>query len=124
MIFFAEDAFGTQFGVLGEGVVQFDPETATFAEEFATIDAWAAAVSQDPAYYTAAPVLQAWEEEHSQIPTGYRLVPKQLFMFGGEFHSDNMLCKSDVEGLRLRAELWKSTRDIPDGQTIVFKRYD
>ena len=41
-------------------------------------------------------------------------------MLGGEFSSSNMVCKVDVEGMKIRAQLWRLTKDIPDGQQIVF----
>jgi hypothetical protein len=101
--------------------VQFDPETAAVADCAGTLIDWASLLVGDPGYFTGAPVLAAWEEERAPIPVGHRLVPRQLFMLGGAFHSDNMLCKPDMEGLRVRAQLWRMTKDIPDGQKIVFK---
>ena len=73
------------------------------------------------AYYTGAPVLEAWEKKHAEIPVGYRIMPRQLFMLGGEFHSDNMISKPDDQGMRIRAEFWQLTKDVPDGQKIIFK---
>lgn len=119
--FFAEDAFGIQFGVKEGRVVHFDPETAALNDCAESIEAWVSLLLGDPAYYTGVPVLAAWEAQSSRIRRGYRLVPKQLFMLGGEFHSKNMTCKPDVEGLRTRAQLWRLTKDLPDGQEIVFK---
>jgi hypothetical protein len=121
VMFFAEDAFGMQFGIQGDRVVQFDPETGTIADVAGTLDEWCHLLLQNPEYYTGAPVLAAWERKNSPIQIGHRLVPKQLFMLGGEFHSNNMVCMKDLEGLRVRAQFWKMTKDLPDGQKIVFK---
>lgn len=121
VIFFAEDAFGVQFGIREGRVVQFDPETAQISDCAETVREWAALLVGDPAYYTGAPVLAAWEAKNSAIGAGHRLVPKQLFMLGGAFHSENMACKADVEGMRIRAQLWSMTKDISDGQQVVLK---
>ncbi len=120
-MFFAEDAFGVQFGIRDGRVVHFDPETAVLNDCAESIEAWVSLLLGDRAYYTGAPVLAAWEAQSSRIRPGYRLVPKQLFMLGGEFHSKNMTCKPDAEGLRTRAQLKCLTKDLPDGQEIVFK---
>jgi hypothetical protein len=121
MTFFAEDAFGVQFGVDKGEVVQFDPETARAVTVAGTLDGWCHELLRDPEYYTGFPVLAAWEQKHHPLPVGYRLVPKTLFMLGGEFHSDNMICKSEVEGMRIRSGYWKATKDLPDGTKIEFK---
>lgn len=119
--FFAEDAFGAQFGIEGNRIIQFDPETAVFTSVAETLDDWCQELVRDPDFYTGAPVLAAWERKNQPIKVGQRLVPKQLFMLGGDFHSDNMVCKSDVEGLSIRSQFWKMTKDLPDGQKIVFR---
>ncbi len=118
--FFAEDAFGMQFGIREGRVVQFDPETAAITDCAETLQEWVMLLIRESAYYTGAPVLAAWAAKNSTIKAGNRLLPKQLFMLGGEFHSENMICKSDVEGLRVRAQMWRMTRDLPDGQEVSF----
>lgn len=120
--FFAEDAFGVQFGLKGGAVLQFDPETAELGECAPTLLEWARAISEDPDFFTGRPVLRAWEKRHGKLAAGFRLVPKKLFMLGGEFHSENMIAKRDLEGMLIRAELWSKTRDIPDGQPLIFRK--
>jgi hypothetical protein len=119
--FFAEDVFGVQFGIKGERVVQFDPEAAQVADCAESATRWAELVVGDPALYTGYPVLLAWEAEHGRLPRGSRLIPKKLFMLGGDFHSENMVRKVDVEGMRVRAEFWRVLKDVPDGESVVFK---
>jgi hypothetical protein len=122
--FFAEDAFGVQFGVIRERIVQFDPETAAFIDVAGTLEEWCQVLVRDPSFYTGDTVLAAWERKNRRIKIGQRLIPKQPFVLGGEFHSDNMVCKSDVEGMRIRAQLWRLIRDLPDGQKIIFQIED
>jgi hypothetical protein len=119
-VFFAEDAFGVQFGVRRGRIVQFDPETAAMNDCAASLDEWVSLLIADPAYFTGAPVLAAWESQHAELRAGWRLLPRQLFMLGGEFHSANMVPKLDVEGMQIRAQFWKVTRDLPEGESIVF----
>ena len=121
LTFFAEDAFGMQFGIRGDCVVQFDPETGFITDVARTLDEWCELLVHDPEYHTGSPVLAAWERENSPIQIGHRLIPKQLFMLGGDFHSNNMVSKPDLDGLRIRAEFWKMTKSLPDGQKIIFK---
>jgi len=121
VFFFADDVFGGQFGLQDNRVVQFDPETAGLEEVAKTLDGWCKEILRDPEFYTGFPVLHAWEQEKGQIPAGFRLIPKQPFMLGGDFDASNMVSKPDVEGMKIRAQLWTLTKDLPDGQTIVFR---
>jgi hypothetical protein len=122
--FFAEDVFGVQVGVLDNDIVQFDPETATLTLLAHSIEEWCEQVVADQDFYTGAPVLAAWEQAHGPIRAGNRLIPKRLFMFGGEYHSTNMLSKRDVEGMQLRAQYWRLTKDLPDGTSVTFNVVD
>lgn len=122
LVFFAEDAFGTQFAVDSKGAVfQFDPETASRTEVAPSIDRWAEVILGDWEIMTGYPVLEAWQREHGPLAPGHRLIPRTPFMLGGDFHSTNMIAKPDAVGMRIRAELWRLTKDIPDGQSIVFR---
>ena len=121
VLFFAEDAFGVQHGVRADEIVQFDPETADFSVVGDTVEKWCRAVQEDPEFHTGFPLLAAWEKRNGPIAPGYRLLPKKLFIFGVEFKPENMACKRDIDGMRARAQLWKLTKDIPDGQKVVFK---
>ncbi|NUQ79905.1 MAG: SMI1/KNR4 family protein [Polyangiaceae bacterium] len=119
--FFAEDTFGFQFGVEEGRIVQFDPETAHITAVADSIESWCQDLCRDPDFYTGAPVLTTWEQKNHPLSIGYRLIPRQLFMMGGAFHSDNMIYKTDVEGMRIRAQFWKLTKNLPDGQKVIFR---
>lgn len=122
--FFAEDAFGVQFGVRDAQFVQFDPETAEIIVLADSLKNWCTQILTESENLTGFPVLTAWEKRHGVIPAGNRLVPKQLFMFGGEFHSANMVSKPDVEGMRIRGQLWSCTKNLPEGAEIIFNATD
>ena len=122
--FFAEDAFGIPFGVRNAKIVQFDPETAELTELATTLDGFAECLLNDIEFLTGAPVLSAWEHEHGAIEPGHRLVPKRPFLFGGEFRSANMVAKEDTTGMRVRADLWRSTKNLPDGASVELRVVD
>jgi len=121
MAFFAEDVFGIQFAVSDEGFGQFDPETAELTPVADTLEGWFEAICGDPDFYTGEPVLGSWTENGRTLEVGHRLIPKKLFTLGGEFVASNVVSKPDVEGMRLRAQFWEATKDIPDGQQVVFR---
>jgi hypothetical protein len=121
-VFFAEDAFGLQFGIQANSIVQFDPETASISAMAPSLDEWISSLVKDAAYLTGAPVLAAWEKVNTPIAVGYRLIPKQPFMLGGEFNAQNMIAKPDLEGMMIRAQLWSEIRNLPDGQRIILDK--
>src|SRR5688572_29929920 len=118
--FFAEDTFGIQFGLRGTDIVQFDPETAQVDRVAETIEEWWAVVARDPEFLTGFRLLEAWQKVNGPLPLGFRLIPKQLFMLGGEFSPSNLVAKPDIEGMRIRGQLWRLTKDLPEGTTIKF----
>jgi len=120
IIFFGEDVFGCQFGVQGNNIIQFDPETANITVISDSVDGWCSEIISDPAYYTGYSILSKWENENHKLELGYKLMPKQFFIFGGEFSSENMCYKRDAESMLIRGQIWEKIKDIPDGQTIEF----
>ncbi len=124
IIFFAEDVFGCPFGLSMDGVVHFDPETAVVKIVAGTFDGWCREICSNTQFYTGYPVLAGWESKHGKLLNGKRLIPRQLFMLGGEYHSDNMTCMTDLHGMLVRAELWHAIKDLPDGTSIVLEETD
>jgi hypothetical protein len=120
LTFFGEDTFGVQFALHGNNVVSFDPETAEVSHCAGGFDEFVDLVVSEAEFYTGFPVLRAWEAEHGALEVGHRLVPRQAFMLGGEFSAADVVSRPDVEGMRMRAQLWMTTKDVRDGETIVF----
>lgn len=120
LVFFAEDAFGSQFGIQGHCVVSFDPETGELASLAADLDDWAATVLKEYEVLTGYPLGHAWQEEHGALPEGQRLVPKVPFVLGGEFSVDNLHALDAVQGMKLRGSIASQIRDLPDGTEVVF----
>lgn len=89
LTFFAMDVFGGQFAV-SDGIVRFDPETAE-REPFAPdIESWARAVLDKYEVLTGHALAHEWQMINGPIPSGWRLVPRQPFVLGGDFEVANL----------------------------------
>lgn len=118
LIFFAEDAFGCQFGIRGEEIVSFDPESGEIEAVATSLNDWAGQLLLNYKTVTGQPVARAWQLVNGEIPQGKRLLPKIPFILGGQFDEENLIAADAVEGMRYRAELWLQLRDLPDGAQI------
>jgi hypothetical protein len=120
-VFFAEDAFGTQFCVRGGGISTFDPETGAFEPMAADVEEWAAKILGDYAFWSGHPVARTWQTQHGPLPIGSRLVPTTPFVLGGKFEASNMHAVDAVKGMQYRASIAVQIRDLPDGASITLK---
>jgi hypothetical protein len=119
-IFFAEDAFGTQFYIDHGGVFTFDPETGDRSRIATDLDGWAQELLRDYEVLTGYPLAHAWQKRNGPIPPRKRLVPKVPFVLGGEFSLDNLYLGDSVEAMRARADVARQIRDLPDGTSVSF----
>ncbi len=120
-VFFAEDVFGTQFGLCPDGVVTFDPETADYELVAASMEEWAALLLADPAYWTGHPVAAAWQRANRPLCAGERLSPVTPFVLGGAFDAANLRAIEATEGMRFRASIATRIRDLPDGAQVELR---
>jgi len=118
VVFFAQDAFGEQFGVTSEGVVRFDPETGDLETAHGSVADWATAVLEAPEAMTASPSLEAWQDANGALEPGTRLVPTQPFVIGGAFDPENLSSLDAVEGMRVRASVARQLRGLPEGTQV------
>jgi hypothetical protein len=86
--FFAEDVFGGQFGLAGEDVVTFDPETGEREVIGSSLEDWAEQLLADFDVVTGHSLAQAWQRSFGPLPLGERLIPKTPFVLGGGFEFD------------------------------------
>lgn len=115
--FFAHDLFGNPFAFSNEGVVLFNAETGESEVIAPTLEGWAQAVLSED-YWTGAALARAWQARHGPLQEGQRLLPKQLFVLGGEYGLDNLYAGEAVEGLRFRASIAQQIFGLPDGAEI------
>ncbi|GAA0522425.1 hypothetical protein Ade02nite_81750 [Paractinoplanes deccanensis] len=107
--FFAEDVFGGQFGLRGDEVVSFDPETGEVEHLAGSLEGWAAEIIEDPEVMTGHPIVREWQATHGPLKPGERLVPVVPFALGGEFAAGNLRALRDVEAMRFYGNLYSIT---------------
>jgi hypothetical protein len=116
--FFAEDAFGGQFGLGRGGVVGFDPETGDIELLARSIEDWAKVVLDDCEMLTGWPLAHEWQVQHGPLRPGRRLIPKVPFVLGGDFVVSNLYDGDTVMSLRYRGEVASQLHDLPDGTRV------
>jgi hypothetical protein len=123
-LFFAEDIFGNQFGLIEGGVCKLDAETGE-TELFAdTPENWARQVVDDFNVSTGFPIVHQWQELHGPLAAGLRLLPKVPFVLGGDYAVENLYAGRAVEGMRARGHLATQLVDLPEGAQIDYKLVD
>lgn len=121
MLFFAEDAFGNQFGIKDGSIIRFDAETCEINGLSDSLDGWAHRILSDIDYETGANVARDWQKINGFLETGSRLLPKLPFVLGGEYSAENLYSIDAVQGLRFRAEIYNQIKNVPDGTPIEIK---
>jgi hypothetical protein len=117
-LFFAEDIFGVQFGFHQKEIVRFDPESGTLERFAATLDEWAQRILEDSAVETGEPLAREWQAVHRSLQPTERLLPKQLFSFGGEYATSNLYAMDAARGMQLRGDIYQQIKDLPNGTHI------
>jgi hypothetical protein len=121
MHFFAEDIFGGQFAIHENSIVSFDPETGEIEEISDTLEGWAEEILNDFDFFTGHSIASKWQKENGALKYGERLMPKRLFVIGGEFEISNLYSINDVKAMRARGGFANKLKDLPDGEKIEFE---
>jgi hypothetical protein len=121
-LFFAENGLGDQFGLHAEGIVRFNPETTEVEHVASSIEEWAQLLLDDyrnlEHWQTAWPLVHDWQVRNGPLPVGKHLIPIIPFILQGEFSVENLMAIDCVEGMRIRAGIWRQTRDLPSGTRV------
>jgi hypothetical protein len=120
-ICFAEDIFGEQFCLMDGTVSRFDPETGDFTRVCRTVEEWAEMILDDFSLMTGYGLARHWQAKHGPLSPKHRLVPLTPFVCGGEFSTGNLASLEAARGMRMRADLARQIRDLPDGSKIRFE---
>ncbi len=120
LLFFADDIFGGQFCIQKGKILAFDPETAALEQLAEDLDGWIDVILSETDYRTGRPFALDWQAANGTIEPMQRLVPKQLFMLGGEYVLDNFYVLDAVEAMRFRGEVARQTHGLPDGAQVRF----
>jgi len=120
VVFFAEDVFGGQFGIVGKAVHYFDPEMGTLIEIAPSLDNWAKLILFERFdYWTGYTLAHEWQIQNGPLRPGFRLLPAVPFVCEGKYEVCNLGMIEDVEGMRFRAKIAKGIATIPDGGSIT-----
>jgi hypothetical protein len=119
--FFAEDIFGGQFFIRGELILTLDPETGGVESFAPNLEEWASRVLDDFEAVTGHPLAHKWQKKYGSLPAGSRLIPKKPFVLGGEYAIENLYASEAAKGMRLRSEIARQIRDLPDGAKVSLK---
>jgi len=118
VLFFAENIFGEQFCLRGEGVGRFDPETGEIESIADSLEGWAKALLDEPDFFVGHSLAHEWQGKNGSLKPGCRLVPKKPFILGGDLTISNLAEIDAVKGMRFRGELATKLLELPDGSTI------
>lgn len=115
---FAEDIFGEQFAIRGDAIVSFNPESAEVKHVADSVEDWACRLLVEYEYLTGYPIAHEWQLKNEPIAEGERLIPKQPFVLGGEYSVTNLYSLDAAKGMRLRADICRQVRNLPDGSRV------
>lgn len=116
--FFAEDAFGSQFGFADDVIVRFEPETAEITLHSESLSAWAERIMSDTAYETGAVLAAEWAAEHGPLPAGHRLLPLLPFAVGGDYSAANLEPIAKKQAMEKYAWLAQRLLETDDGAEL------
>jgi hypothetical protein len=119
--FFAEDVFGDQFGITNDAVVLFRSETGEVEAVAASVEDWACQILVDFENLTGYPVAHEWQAVQGPIPNGMRLTGKRPFVLGGGYDISNLYTIESVTLMRLRGDIYRQIRNLPDGANVRLK---
>lgn len=122
--FFAEDIFGNQFCINGDGFYSFDSETADLKYLGGTMEEWAAAILDDYNLTTGYSLAHAWQTKNGVLSNCNRLMPKIPFVCGGEFDLGNLVAIESARSMRCRGNLALQIQNVADGEQVEFKVVD
>ncbi|MDR1963125.1 MAG: SMI1/KNR4 family protein [Planctomycetaceae bacterium] len=118
IIFFAEDAFGNQYGINQDYICFFNLETGCIDHFCDTLEEWAKILLEDYFFHTGYGIMHQWQVRFGKITLGYRLCPKLPVILGGEMNINNFQSSSLIKNIEFLSSIATQIRDIPDGAQI------
>jgi len=117
-LFFAQDAFGFQFGIEEDGVFHFNPEISEFTFIAKDVGDWWQMILIDYEHLTGHASAREWQLLNRPVRWEERLFPKCPFFLGGNFDVDNLFPMNGRHGAEFRAEIYSQTKDLPEGTQV------
>ncbi len=121
LCFFAQDAFGNQFGIDRKGVYLFHSETGELEPMADSIEGWSEKILEDWRGFTGYGLAHEWQVKNRPLQEGERLIPKMPFVVGGKYEVDNLYAGSILDAMRFRGSLAQQIAHLPDGTKIRIK---
>lgn len=121
-VFFGQDAFGGQFGIVADMICLFDPETGEFSAIAKSFDEWAQRILDDYQYLTGQPLAHEWQALHGPLEQGHRLLARKPFVAGGAFDVANLQSEDISTALERLGTFAQQVSTLPDGTPIVMHR--
>lgn len=121
ILFFAEDAFGCQFGIRDDSIVGFDPETGEISRICNTLPQWAECIMANTNEMLGVTLAHDWQITRERLKPGRRLCPKVPFVLGGGYSVDNLAQVVETDGMLFRGFISRKIANLPDGATVVLR---
>lgn len=120
LLFFAEDILQDQFCLSKRPsrVLRFHAETGRTEGVASSLERWADKLLSDFRTETAWVLAHEWQRQKGPLPLGKRLMPKTPFFLGGAYDIENLWAGNCLEGMRLKGDLARQTRDLPEGAKV------
>jgi len=121
LTFFAEDAFGNQFGWDGERIVRFAAESGRQDAMGEDPRAWWQILNTDPDAWALAWLHDEWVASHGPVHPAMHLAPKIPFVLKSEAVVENLFVVNRWENMSVKASLATQLRDTPPGTKVRFR---
>jgi hypothetical protein len=121
VLFFAQDAFGNQFGISNQNIVLFYSEFAEIEPVAKDLDEWSEVLMGDWRGLSGYELAHEWQVQNRPLTEGERLIPKVPFVVGGKYELSNLYAGRVAEAMRFRGSLAQQLATIPDGTPINLK---
>lgn len=125
LTFFAENAFGDQFGLAPDGkVFQFLAEPADYEEVADDFDTWLLIAVEAPDELLSRPTVAAWVAKHGHLPHGSQLQAYPPFMFTESDSEVQLEAVEAVENMQWHAAIAEQIASIPEGSRMKIEFTD
>jgi hypothetical protein len=121
LTFFAEDAFGNQFGWNGERIVRLAAESGRQEPMGKHPRAWWQILNSDPDAWAVAWLHDEWVASHGSVPLAMHLAPTIPFVLKSEPIVENLFVVNRWENMSFKASLATHLRDAPPGTKVRFR---
>jgi len=119
LIFFAENAFGDQFGLDTKGkVFEFRAEPSILEEVADDFDQWLLIAVEAPDELLARTAVAHWISQHGALPHGSQLQAYPPYMFEEDDANVTLEAVDAVENMHFHAAITEQLASIPEGARV------